>query len=415
MKVLWVVNMVMPKLAENLGIQTSASGSWLIDFSDSLENSENHELAIVAVHGKTFLRKKIGRTEFFLLPGSIKNMRFYTESYKIYWKKIIENFKPDIIQIYGTEYTHAISLIRLNLSIPILVTTQGIMSKIKKYDFAGISIKDFLFNKKSYRKNNEIILHLMRCLSAKYENEMIKNVRYITCDTLWAKSCCLEINPSAKIYNLNFNLRKEFYESTKWSYEKIQKFNIFTNPGNLPLKGLHKLIEAIHFIKEFGYINIHLVVPSKVVDSVYGTIINDLIKKYNLETNIEFKGRLDSANMVEEMLKSHIVVVPSAIEGSSMILHEAMYLGVPVIATCRGGMIDFIEDGKDGFIYDFEESQYLAMRIIELFENKELCEKLSKNAIKKSESAHKRKFNFENCLKIYEEVIKLEHKSGEMK
>ena len=141
--------------------------------------------------------------------------------------------------------------------------------------------------------------------------------------------------------------------------------------------------------------------------SAYAKYIDKLIKKHNLENNVVFLGRLSEAEMVERMLKSHAVVIPSAIEGASLVLREGMYLGCPSIATFRGGMADFITDKVDGFLYDFQEYPYLATRLDELFSNPDLCKSFSAKAIEKTEKAHDRKTNTDNYMDMYNRMERL--------
>lgn len=44
MKILWVINYVMPKLSKQLGLKINNTGGWLINLSEIL--SKNHELVI---------------------------------------------------------------------------------------------------------------------------------------------------------------------------------------------------------------------------------------------------------------------------------------------------------------------------------------------------------------------------------
>ena len=173
---------------------------------------------------------------------------------------------------------------------------------------------------------------------------------------------------------------------------------------------MHNLIEAVALLKP-KYPNIKLLVPGMgsdgklVVNSAYSKYIAKLIAKYDLKSNIKFLGRQTGAQMCENMLKSRITVIPSAIEGTSLILRESMFLGCPVIASFRGGMTDFISDKQDGFLYDYQEVPYLVNRIEMLFEDTNLCKSFSKAAIDKATAAHNREKNISDYLNMYKEII----------
>lgn len=228
----------------------------------------------------------------------------------------------------------------------------------------------------------------------------------------WDESIVKSINPKIRCFNLEYNLRDEFYTAPKWDFSKCVPFTIFTNPGGTPLKGLHQLIKAIAIVK-LKYDNVQLVVPgmgdktgNMLHNCGYAKYISNLIKELKLTNNITFKGRQNAMEMIENISKSNIVVIPSAIEGTSLVLREAMYIGGPSIASFRGGMADFINDKYDGFLYDYPEYPYLATRIIELFENRELCIKFSERAIEKAERAHDREKNINAYVETYNQIIK---------
>ena len=88
MRILWIVNLVMPELAEHLGIQTSASGTWLFDMAERLSADDRIELAVACVHGSRFEKVTIGSTAYYMLPGTGRNMLFYTKKYPYPWNGV---------------------------------------------------------------------------------------------------------------------------------------------------------------------------------------------------------------------------------------------------------------------------------------------------------------------------------------
>ena len=57
--VLWIVNMVLPELANHLGIKTGNSGTWMFDLSRKLVDQEGCRLAIACVYGDKFAKYDI--------------------------------------------------------------------------------------------------------------------------------------------------------------------------------------------------------------------------------------------------------------------------------------------------------------------------------------------------------------------
>ncbi len=416
MKILYIVNNVMPKLAEKTGLPSSASGSWLEDISYNLSNRSDVTLAIACVGGREYRKVEIENITYYLLPGNGKNMLFYTKKYEKLWKLINDDFKPDIVHLYGTEYSHGLSFIRANPKVKSIVSIQGLISKIKDVMFDELpKCFDFKYAtlKERIKCNGIFARSILYKMNSKYEREIIERADYISTVNSWDYSFVKEVKPNAKVFPLQYNLREGFYSANKWDVEKINRYQIFCAPGGDPIKGLHILLKAVALVKK-NYPEIKVIVPGFatvngeiVANSGYKKYIKKLVKKLGVKDNILFRDRLSEKEMIENMLNSHLLVVPSAIEGTSLVLREGMYLGIPSIASFRGGMADFIADKVDGYLYDYKEYAYLALRIEEIFANDEGAKEISLKAIAKASSAHDReknvRENIETYFKIFEE------------
>lgn len=412
MKILWIVNMLMPDAAQYLGKQTGTSGTWMIDISHMLAQRKDIQLAIACVYGKEYKVFQANGITYYLLPGTGKNMLFYTKKYEKIWKSINAEFQPDIVHLHGTEYSHGLSFLRACPNVKSVVSIQGLLNKIKDVDYGEIPFKEFLFNrtlKQNLKFNGEIEMHYLHKKNAKYETEILQRVAYINGVNTWDISLCKSINPSLRAFQIEYNLREELYQSLKWSLKKAERHTIFTNPGGTPLKGIHQLLKAVALLKE-KYPDIKVKVPGMGIDgklqvtSAYTKYLSKLIKKLGIEGNIIFMGRQTGQQMCENILSAHVTVIPSAIEGTSLILREAMFLGCPCITSFRGGMADYIGDKVDGFLYDYQEYPYLAARIDAVFSNDELAEKFSYNAMKKAENSHDRQKNIQDYINMYHEI-----------
>ena len=414
MRVLWIVNMVLPELAKELDIKMGNSGTWMFDVADRLSEDTQIEFAVACVHGASYRKVFTGNTTYYCIPGNGKDMIFYRKKFKEYWQMIVNDFKPDVVNIHGTEYCHALSFVRAFKRMPTVISLQGVMSGIRKYDFGGLSkceILRFKTLKEWFHFNGVFEQHLFHVKNSKSEREMLNSVDYCMVVDAWHQSMARLINPKLKLFKIDYNLRDEFYQSSKWDVSNINRYEITTNPGGTALKGIHNLFKAIAIVKQY-YPDVRVKIPGMSLDGEslaitngYSKYLNDLIKKLGIEKNLIFLGAQTVSQMLRNMLKAHIQVIPSAIEGPSLVLREGMHLGVPTIATFRGGMADFVEDKVNGFLYDFGEYQYLAERILEIFKNDNLAQKLSRNAILKAEKAHDREKNYQAYLTMYKCVI----------
>ena len=287
---------------------------------------------------------------------------------------------------------------------------QGIISRIGEVYFDGLpsrfSWKFFTF-RELIKCNSTYAKSLLYKYNSRYEKEIFQRVHYANTVNSWDTSWAKQFNPQIKCFQIQYNLRDSFYNSEKWSLSKVKRHRIFTNPGGDSIKGLHMLCQALAIVKK-TYPDVFLVVPGrdlrKNIQNGYDKYIVHLMKTLGIENNISFVGRLSEEEMLQNMLESHVVVIPSAIEGASLVLREAMYVGVPCIASFRGGMADFIQDKISGFLYDYNEVVYLANRIMQLFSDDCLANTFSKNAILQAEKAHDRKKNVNDCLKMYHAI-----------
>ena len=85
-----------------------------------------------------------------------------------------------------------------------------------------------------------------------------------------------------------------------------------------------------------------------------------LTEKLRLTDRVRWAGaQPGSAELLEEV---DAIVVPSEGEPFSMIALEAMFAGVPVIATRGGGPEDFIIDGENGWLVPAGDAAALAQR-----------------------------------------------------
>lgn len=413
MRVLWIVNMVLPCVAQELKLNTSVSGGWLVDYADKLSRDLNTELAtmtyanveknmdVMACGIRNFIFAGGGKRLLFDNPQTLKDC-----------ERVIDEFKPDVIHIHGTEYAIAAAMVKLKPNIPILLTIQGILTRISDEYYGGLPFRERIkitSLKSVLRLKTPFFAKMLMAKNAKRERYVLENVKHVTGRTEWDRSVMLYINDKLVYHRFNYNLRPEFYDAPKWSYENVDKHTVYTGAGTYTLKGLHILLHAISTVKK-SYPDVQLLIPANQSDykkaNAYEKYVIRLIKKLDIENNVRFVGRKNAKEVADILGKSHVCVVPSAMEGASATMCEAMMIGTPGICAYRGGMTDLLHDGESGFFYDFKEHPVLASRITALFESQELCEKFSNRVIRDAELRHDRNNNYCQLIEIYKEIIK---------
>ncbi len=415
MKVLWIVNTLLPELAQKLGRETGFSGTWLIDLSKGISENSDIELAIACVNGSEFVDIQIGKIRYFCIPGNGKTMLFYHPEIVKFWEEIESRFCPNIVHFHGTEYTHGISYLRKFKNKKKILTIQGIIEKTSQNHWGGLPLSILLKYRTLHEYthlNGMIERKILARRNVKYEREYIRAVDFATGRTDWDKFYMKALNPHLKYYRCNYNLRNEFYSASKWEVKNCVRHVVYASTSaQVPMKGGHMVLPAIKLIREH-YPDVKFIFLARKVrngmlvpENGYTRYILDEIEKLGIKNNVEFVDNQNAEGIIKLMLKSNVTIIPSAIENASATLREAMHLGVPCVASFRGGMPELINDGENGYLYDYTESEFLAGRIMDIFGNDILAEKISKNAINSAEKWHDRKQNVFDMVQVYHEIL----------
>ena len=107
------------------------------------------------------------------------------------------------------------------------------------------------------------------------------------------------------------------------------------------------------------------------------------MKKGLKELGIEYKHF--NVDHFDELVNFYnclnIYLISSRDEGGPTGLFEAMACGIPVVTTKVGMAIDFVKNGKNGFLAEVDDYQKLAEGIEVLIEDKVLLDKFSANSV----------------------------------
>ncbi|MCA0151871.1 glycosyltransferase family 4 protein [Winogradskyella vincentii] len=104
----------------------------------------------------------------------------------------------------------------------------------------------------------------------------------------------------------------------------------------------------------------------------------DRAKELMLE-DIEFLGNINGELLVDTFISSSIYVLPTTHgEGMPTSVLEAMAFGLAVISRPVGGLVDFFENRKMGYLIDSLESNIYADTILELLNNHEKLKAMGK-------------------------------------
>jgi glycosyltransferase involved in cell wall biosynthesis len=104
--------------------------------------------------------------------------------------------------------------------------------------------------------------------------------------------------------------------------------------------------------------------------------------------------------VLEVMMESDVLVLPSFSEGFGLVVTEALACGVPVIVTPEVGASDLVSDGREGFVVPVGSGADIADRLSALDRDRELLAQMSQNA-QITAAAH----TWENYRRTFAETV----------
>lgn len=317
--------------------------------------------------------------------------------------RIIKDFQPDVIQIFGSE--NDFGLLCQHTSIPIVIHMQGCLPPYHNALFpVGINKYDFYFTKglswhfrwmgirseASFRKR------------AEQEIQTIQHCRYFMGRTEWDKGLVSLFNPDATYFHCEEALRDSFLKGTKrWTLPKDKRIRIISVISNPWYKGMDLILKTSNLLKHFTALDFEW--------RVYGVRdIRFYENKYNIcakEVNVHIMGTASKEELVDALCSSTLYVHPSYIDNSPNSVCEAQILGLPILATNVGGLSSIIRNGETGILFPANAPYTLANLIKQLSSDSEQCQSLSKAAIAQATERHNPENIRKTILNIYQTIL----------
>ena len=322
--------------------------------------------------------------------------------------QIIDDFKPDLIQIFGSE--NDFGIICKHTDIPVVIHMQGCIPPYHNALFPiGLKKSDFIFKKglsfayriiglrseKAFRKQAEI------------EIETIKSCHYFMGRTEWDKSLIGLFNPNATYFHCEEALRDSFINSNKqWNFSNEKKKTIVSVISRPWYKGCDLILKTAALLKRFTNIDfewkVYGIPEMKFYESVYDIKANNV--------NVRPMGTASKEELVDALCSSSCYVHPSYIDNSPNSICEAQIMGVPVLATNVGGISSIVNGGVDGLLFPANAPYTAAALIKKVIADEALSKTLSSNAIKRATDRHNPAKIGNRLVEIYETIINVNKK-----
>jgi len=133
----------------------------------------------------------------------------------------------------------------------------------------------------------------------------------------------------------------------------VKKENIFLSIGRIQeQKGQ---LQTLQFLNSFKKIEndfkcIFIGGPSGKYGNEYLQELKQTVKDFNLDTHVEFLDNLPQIKIIELLNKAKLLIHTSQFETFGLVAIEANTMGVPVLTTNNGSLMEIIENNKNGYL-----------------------------------------------------------------
>ena len=412
MKVLWFSN----SSAAAYEGKIKGTGGWMEALDKALQNKvELHIVYLYPYRQETFVN---GRTCYHpiysgnIILKSIKS-RLRLQERKDYLKQyldVIEQVKPDIIHIHGTE--NSFHQIIDKTDIPVVISIQGNLTVYAHKFFSGfhgkylkvktskLNIKSLLLGRTSFRDGYKNMRRMCQL-----EQRNLMNAKYIIGRTDWDKRITRILAPNSQYFVGNEILRDSFYQNEWKAKVNSHKIVIHTTNGNNYYKGFETLCYALSLLNDIG-VDVEWRVAGVSADSAIVKITQKMLGSKYPTKGLVFLGSLQENELVSSLMTADIYVMVSHIENSPNNLCEAMILGMPCLATSAGGTSSILKDKEEGIIIQDGDPWVMAGAILELYRNSKMALEYGEKARITALKRHDKETIVNNLIQTYEIIIK---------
>lgn len=267
---------------------------------------------------------------------------------------LINNIKPDVVNLHGTEgeYGDILNDVRF----PSVIWIQGLISNVVKID-NNIKYKS--------RFNNEVSL--------------LSNQKNFISIPGSMESIIKSYNTSPNFFNIFHPNSDEIFGMKEL---QIEKDSDLVYVGQIvKRKGTDDFVEAVMKLKQE--------IPgirAKIIGyggGEYQEYIENKIIRYQLTDNIKMIGFLpEYKDVLLEVKKSKLFVLPTYVDSGPRSVAESMSMGIPVVSYNIDGLPAMINNGLSGTLVEPGNINALSKAILELLNNDELRKNMSEQAYK---------------------------------
>jgi len=179
----------------------------------------------------------------------------------------------------------------------------------------------------------------------------VENDQSITQDYAYYIPHCVEISPEIK--------NKEYFREGSINVLTIGKYS-------MPRKNLLLMVKALEQLRHKYKITLTIIGSYKEGDKESDQgfqQLNDFINNHSLQESVNLKLNMPFAQVIDEYLYYDLYVFPSSNEPNGVSHLEAMACGLPAICSDSNGTRNYLEEGKNGYVFKSDNLENLTEKI----------------------------------------------------
>lgn len=333
-----------------------------------------------------------------LHPWDVRRDEVLWPHYTERFKRIIEDFQPDIIHIFGSELYRGLAALVADR--PCVLHIQGLLSlSLYIYLPPGVSRRKYIW-KDGWRgvwANWSYLNYWER--SCYREKTALSAVGHVIGRTRWDHEAAAILAPQARYHFGGEMMRPVFYEGGERTLP--QKLTLMTTSSAPLYKGFDLILHVANILKNVCGLDFEW----NVFGNVEPRFAERVTRLKHEDLNIHLCGVATAEQLRDQLLRSTLYFQPSYVENSPNSVCEAQLLSIPVVATNVGGTDCIVEDGASGLLFPATDPYMGASKVLQLFRDTDLNVKMGERGKETALKRHDRKAIIQALIETYKDML----------